>query len=70
MDRNHYEIVVRGHIGDTLIGSLYGLTARATPAHTVLHGQVADQAALFAVLDHLDGLGLELLVVRRAVSGA
>ena len=67
---SHYEIIVRGRLGDALLSSLDGLTARSSPAHTVLHGRISDQAALFAVLDHLDSLGLELFVVRRALSGA
>ena len=65
---SHYEIVVRGRVGNAVLSSLDGLAARSSPANTVLHGQITDQAALFAVLDHLDSLGLELLVVRRALA--
>jgi hypothetical protein len=69
MTNTHYEIVVRGHVGEGLVSALDGLTARATTAHTVLYGAIPDQVALFSVLDRLDSLGLELLVVRRAASG-
>jgi hypothetical protein len=35
------------------------------PVETVLHGEIADQAALHGVLDQVQALGLELIEVRR-----
>jgi hypothetical protein len=34
----------------------------------VLGGEIADQAALYGVLDRIESLGLELLEVRRTAS--
>ena len=36
---------------------------------TVLHGDIADQAALHGVIDRIQALGLELIEVRRLPGG-
>jgi hypothetical protein len=41
------------------------LSAEVLPVETVLHGEIADQAALHGVLDRVQALGLELIEVRR-----
>ena len=41
------------------------LAANVLPVETVLHGEIADQAALHGVLDRVQALGLELIEVRR-----
>ena len=64
----HYEITVRGRIGDTLAGAFDGLVAEPEPARTVLRGEIADRAALHGVLERIESLGLELLDVRRIPS--
>mgnify|MGYP006171417793 CR=1 FL=1 len=43
------------------------LTATPKAPETVLHGDVADQAALFGLLRRIESLGLELLEVHRVV---
>jgi hypothetical protein len=63
MQTTHYEITVRGRLGDTLMRAFDGLTATSTPGQTVLRGELADQAALYGVLDQIESLGLELLDV-------
>jgi hypothetical protein len=63
MQTAHYEITVRGRLGDTLIVAFDGLTAKSTPAQTVLSGELADQAALYGVLDRIEAFGLELVDV-------
>ena len=68
MSPTHYEITVRGRLGETLTTAFDGLTAKTTPARTVLSGELADQAALYGVLDRVDSLGLELLDVRRTAA--
>jgi hypothetical protein len=68
MSPTHYEITVRGRLGETLTTAFDGLTAKATPAQTVLSGELADQAALYGVLERIESLGLELLEVRRTAS--
>ena len=61
----HYEITIRGRLGDTLLGAFEGLAASPAAAGTVLRGELADQAALFGLLAHIESLGLELIGVRR-----
>jgi hypothetical protein len=63
MTRN-YEIRIRGRVGKHIVETL-GLDAEVEPVETVLHGPVADQAALHGLLDRLQALGLELVEVRR-----
>jgi hypothetical protein len=63
MSPNHYEITVRGRLGDTLTAAFDDLTAKFTPAQTVLSGELADQAALYGVLERIESLGLELVDV-------
>ena len=40
------------------------MTAEVLPVETVLRGEIADQAALHGMLDHVQSLGLELIEVR------
>jgi len=65
MKSTHYEITVRGRLSDTLIAAFGGLTAESSATETVLSGEIADQAALYGVLERIESLGLELLDVRR-----
>jgi hypothetical protein len=68
MSPTHYEITVRGRLSDRLLTAFDGLTASASANDTVLRGVLADQAALYGVLDRIESLGLELLDVRRRAS--
>ena len=61
-----YEITVRGRLSDTLVAAFDGLSASRRAQHTVLRGELADQAALYGVLGRIESLGLELVDVRRA----
>jgi hypothetical protein len=65
---HYYEITVRGRLSDTLAGAFGGLTPKSAPAKTVLCGEIVDQAALFAVFERIESLGLELLDVRSNTS--
>jgi len=60
-----YEILVRGHLGETLRLAFPGLRAQPRGPDTVLTGALPDQAALHGVLAEIEALGLELLEVRR-----
>jgi hypothetical protein len=60
-----YEITVRGHMSDVLLAAFAGLDASRRAQHTVLRGELADQAALYGVLGRIESLGLELVDVRR-----
>lgn len=61
----HYEIRVRGRLGETMLGAFPTLEARGADGDTVLTGVLPDQSALHAVLEQVEALGLELLEVRR-----
>jgi hypothetical protein len=60
-----YEIRIRGLLGAALLGAFPGLTAHPRGTETVLTGALADQAALYGVLDQIEALGLELVELRR-----
>jgi hypothetical protein len=60
-----YEIRVRGHLGQTMLGALPALRARTRGKDTLLSGPLPDQAALHGVFAQIEALGLELLEVRR-----
>lgn len=60
-----YEFRIRGHIGPALVRAFSDLRAEGDGEDTLLTGAVQDQAALHGVLAQIEGLGLELLEVRR-----
>jgi hypothetical protein len=63
----HYEIRIRGHLGDTMLGAFLDLAAETNGKDTLLRG-CRDQAALYGTLADIEALGLELLEVRRVSS--
>ncbi len=60
-----YEIRIRGRLSDSFLEAFEGMGASFKSVETVLHGPVADQAALHELLDQVHALGLELVDVRR-----
>jgi hypothetical protein len=61
-----YHIWVKGHLTATWSDWFEGLTITLTEeGETELSGPLADQAALFGVLNRLHNLGLTLLIVAR-----
>ena len=60
-----HEIRVRGHLGETLLHAFPALEARRLGEHTLLSGNIPDQAALYGVLAEIEALGLELVEIRR-----
>lgn len=60
-----YEIRVRGHLGENMRAAFPELVAKTRGHDTVLRGPLKDQSALHGVLAQLEGLGLELLELRR-----
>jgi epsilon-lactone hydrolase len=60
----HYEILVRGPVGPTLLQAFGPLTAHRRGQNTLLSGPLPDQSALYGVLHQLEALGMELLEVR------
>ena len=73
MDANrgttHYEIRLRGVLSDRLLSAFPEMHARVRDHDTVLTGLLSDQSALHGVLGRIEGLGLELLEVRRPRAG-
>ena len=69
MNPTRYEITVRGRLGEALLAAFDGVTATSSADRTVLSGDIADQAALYGVLERIESLGLELLAVRRFPCG-
>ena len=65
-----YEIQVGGLLSERLLGAFPELHARGVGRVTVLVGYLPDQAALHGVLSRLEGLGLDLLEVRRTAPGS
>lgn len=60
-----FEVHVRGELTQEVLDELEFMTAKQVPAETVLTGVVPDQPALVGLLNRLQGLGLELVEVRR-----
>ncbi|HWF75133.1 MAG TPA: hypothetical protein VG186_17440 [Solirubrobacteraceae bacterium] len=65
-DTARYQILVRGHLSETMLVAFPDLCAECSGAETVLVGVLPDQPALHAVLAQIEALGLELLELRRA----
>jgi hypothetical protein len=57
----HYVIRVVGELSDDLLTAFPRLTASTEPVTTVLQGHLPDQAALTAVFDRLDELGIDII---------
>jgi hypothetical protein len=65
-----YEIRVEGLVPAEVLEEIEGVGAAIQPLGTILRGTVADQAALHGVINRLQGLGLELVEVRRLLAGS
>jgi hypothetical protein len=59
------EIRIKGRITKSSRAAFDGLTITVSPVETVMRGTVVDQAALYAILERIQALGLELVEVRR-----
>ena len=60
-----YEITVKGTASRRLEAALDGMEVTSFAGHTVLHGHLADQAALRGLLDRLAALHLDVVSLRR-----
>jgi hypothetical protein len=65
-----YRIVVRSELGDKYAVAFEGMEMEAKEGVTVLKGMIIDQPHLFGILEHINGLGLELLSVQPLPSEA
>ncbi|GIH95723.1 MULTISPECIES: hypothetical protein [Planobispora] len=60
-----YEIRIRGRVGESFQSLFEGLKVTLNPVETVVRGDDLDQAALYALLERIQTLGLELVEIRR-----
>jgi hypothetical protein len=69
-DAGWYEIRVKGHLGARWAAWFDGLTlTHGSDGITVIHGPVADQAALHGLLQNIRDLGLPLISVNHVAPG-
>ncbi len=68
-DQKTYEVRVSGLVPEETLHTLADIRVAASEMRTVLVGEFADQAALYGFLHRLRALGLEVVEVRRRVSG-
>jgi hypothetical protein len=61
----YYEIRVSGTLPPEALLDFERLSASVKHVETVLHGPLADQAALYGLLSRLETLGVQVLEVRR-----
>ena len=60
-----YEIRVTGTVPDSVLEEIEDVQVFEQPVESILRGAVEDQAALHRMIDRIQGLGLELIEVRR-----
>jgi hypothetical protein len=58
-----YRIVIRGEIGEPLVGPLEGMSVEVAGDESVLTGNLVDQAQLQGALGWLNDLGIEIVSV-------
>jgi hypothetical protein len=69
-DPGRYEIRLKGHLDARWAAWFDGLTlTHGSDGTTIIHGPVADQAALYGLLQKTRDLGLPLLSVRQVETG-
>ena len=61
----YYEIRVAGMLPFEVLRDFESLSADPAPVETVLHGPLADQAALAAFLTRLEDFGADVIEIRR-----
>ena len=59
----HYELVVKGEIGDRFGVMFEGMRLQRVSGTTVLAGPVRDQAQLHGLIERIQELGIELVSV-------
>jgi len=65
-ERVPYRIVIRGELGEPLVGPLEGMTVEVVGEESVLAGDLRDQAELQGALTWLTKLGVEIVSVNPA----
>jgi hypothetical protein len=64
-----YQIRVRGVLPPAAVLGFDRRTADGEPVETYLHGPLPDQAALSALLFRLEELGVQVVEIRRLLTG-
>jgi hypothetical protein len=59
-----YRIVVRSELGATYAPAFEGMEMETKVGDMILTGKIIDQPHLHGILDHINGLGLQLLSVQ------
>jgi hypothetical protein len=62
--RRTYHITFAGEIGPATRAAFADLEVQVAGGHTVLTGELVDQAALHSILERVQALGLALVEVR------
>lgn len=65
MEPTRYRIAVRGRLSGHLASALEGFALEPGNEHSVLAGEIRDQAHLYGILDRVRDLGLELVSVEK-----
>jgi hypothetical protein len=65
-----YRIVVRSELGRAHAAAFDGIGTVARDGDAILTGMIMDQQHLYGILDHTNGLGLELVSVQPLPSEA
>ena len=65
MKPTRYRITVRGRLSQHLASAFEGFDLEPGNEHSVLVGEIRDQAHLYGILDRVRDLGLELVYVER-----
>jgi hypothetical protein len=65
MSQRTYQVRIAGEVPVELLQDVCDLTITVELPETVLYGPLPDQSALFGLLTHLHGLGLQVIEVRR-----
>jgi hypothetical protein len=60
-----YTIRIRGRLGATALSAFPSMVSEYKGGETVLTGLIEDRSALFAALEQIESLGLELLELRQ-----
>jgi hypothetical protein len=60
-----YEIRVTGTVPESVLEEIEDVQVFELPVESILRGAVEDQAALHRMIDRIQGLGLDLIEVRR-----
>lgn len=62
-DAVRYRIVIRGSIGEPLVGPLEGMTIECAGDESAVAGDIVDQAHLKGVIGWLSDLGVEIVSI-------